>query len=398
MKKFWGWILIIAGALLLGAVLFIGARLWLSHRSFELYPRSDPLRSFSPDDVNPSLALLSLAGHTDPQVFGKALEEGELETAYVTLAFSTSMGHQEKLGGWISLGRAFGAEGLRRKALLSYGQAYNIALLSPYLSDPERADALIMIGKGLEEMGEKERSSFVLRQAEVLIAFSPYLKKAQRVVLARKLGKEINPGEASSEYLQLAPLIEEFSSPPEDYYSAKERELAAFSASSSPVEKNLKALREALKSEDSARLALIRDKIGSETALARKAGWLLEEISWLTLKYRVALKGFGVSLVPEWEKEAGSIRQELAHAYEELFAIYAEEAVSLPEPRETARAWTEIANLKACYALIGLYVDASIGEVAAEVKEACSGEKSGPLQLIFLDAPQIFAYRGESRK
>ncbi len=394
MRKLWGWALITAGSLLLGAVLFLGLRFWFSHRPFELYPRSDVLTGFSPGRVKPSLALLSLAGHSDSQVFRRALEEGELETAYVTLAFSTSMEHQERLGSWIALAQAFREKGQRDRALLAYGQAYNIAILSPYLSDPERAEALITVGKGLREMGEKERGDFVLSQAEALVSFSPYLKKAQRIALARKLGKEVNPGETSTKYLEPALALREFSSLPEEYYSAEKRERLAFSAASSPSAGNLKALGEALKSEDFERLALYQEKISSETALAQKAGWLLEKIAWLTLKYRVAVKGFGVSLVPEWEKDAGSIRRELAHSYEELFAVYAEEAVSLPEPQQANRAWTEIASLKACYALLGLYVDASLEEVAAEMKEASSGGSRGLLQPLYLEDAQIFAYQG----
>ncbi len=394
MKKLWGWLLITMGSLLLGVVLFIGVRFWFSHKPLELYPQSDVLRSFSYEDVKPSLALLSLASYDDSQIFKRALEEEELETAYVTLAFSTSMEHQERIGGWISLAQAFKAKGMRTRALLAYGQAYNIAILSPHISDPERAEALIMVGKGLEEMGEKERGLFVLRQAETLISFSPYLKKAQRIALAQKLGKEVNPNETLPEYSPPSLVTRDFSILPENYYEAEEREIAAFSAASSPSSKNLQELREALKREDAARLALYQEKIAAEAALAPKAGWVLEKIAWLTLKYRIALRGFGVSLVPEWEDEIGSIRQELSRSYEELFAIYVEEAVSLPEPREAARAWMEIANLKACYAIIGLYADAPLEKIAAEIKEAYSQEPWGSLQLVFLEDSRIFSYLG----
>jgi tetratricopeptide (TPR) repeat protein len=158
MKKIWGLLLLSLGSLLLVGVLFLGIRLWLTNRPFVLYPQVNPLLAFSPKELEPSIALLPLAGYDDLQVFRKALEEGELETAYVTLAFSTSLEDQERLGGWISLAQAFAEKGLRRKALISYGQAYNVAILNPYFSDLERAEALIAIGKGLERMGEKERA------------------------------------------------------------------------------------------------------------------------------------------------------------------------------------------------------------------------------------------------
>ena len=113
MKKVWGLFLLFLGSLLLVGVLFLGIRLWLTNRPFILYPQVNPLLAFSPKEVEPAIALLSLAGYEDLQVFRKALEEGELETAYVTLAFSTSLEDQERLGGWISLAQAFAERGLR---------------------------------------------------------------------------------------------------------------------------------------------------------------------------------------------------------------------------------------------------------------------------------------------
>lgn len=392
-KKLWGWLLIAIGSLLLGAVLFTGVRFWFSHRPFELYPKSDVFKDFSSGNINPSLALLSLAGYPDAQVFQKALEEGELETAYVTLAFSTSMEDHEKLGRWIALARAFGEKGMRRKALLSYGQAYNIAILSPYLSDSDRAEALITIGNGLMEMGEKERARFVLRQAETLVSFSPYLKKAQRFSLWQKLGKESGNEAMPPEYPQPVPAIQSFILTPEKYYDAKAREMAALSLTSSIAESNLHTLKDQLKREDSARLALYEERISSEKALAQKAGWIWEKIGWLTLKYRIALRGFGVSIMPEWEKEVEAIRRELSRSYEELFGIYTEEAISFPENREVERALIEVATLKAYCAMLGLYTDAPLEKIAIELKRAYSGAQSVSLQPGFLEESGIFAYQ-----
>lgn len=392
-KKFWGWLLIATGSLLLGAVLFVGVHFWLSHRPLELYPGSDVLTCFSPENIKPSLALLSLAGYPDAQVFQEAMEEGELETAYVTLAFSTSMEDQEKLGRWIALARAFGAKGLRRKALLSYGQAYNLTILSPYLSDSERAEALIAIGSDLKEMGEKARASFVLQQAETLVSFSPYIKKAQRVSFLQKLGREPSSETTFVELPQPVLVIHGFAQTPEEYYDAREREMAAFSSASSLTESSLQALKDKLQKEDSARLALYQERISSEKALPKKAGWIREEIAWLTLKYRIALKGFGISIVPKWEREAKAIRRELSRSYDELLAIYAEEAISFPETREVDKALAEVATLKAFYAMAGLYADAPLGKIVAEVREAYPRGQQGSLQLNFLEESKIFAYK-----
>jgi hypothetical protein len=54
-------------------------------------------------------------------------------------------------------------------------------------------------------------------------------------------------------------------------------------------------------------------------------------IRWLTLKYQVATRGFGLSLVPEWEAQAADIQSALSKAYEDLFFDYEDLVTALPE-------------------------------------------------------------------
>ena len=57
--------------------------------------------------------------------------------------------------------------------------------------------------------------------------------------------------------------------------------------------------------------------------LSTQISIIRERINWLSIKYRVARRGYGISLVPEWEAEAEQIRAELTKSYELLFALYA---------------------------------------------------------------------------
>jgi hypothetical protein len=54
-------------------------------------------------------------------------------------------------------------------------------------------------------------------------------------------------------------------------------------------------------------------------------------IRWLTLKYRVANLGFGLSIVPEWETQAAEIQSSLAKAYEDLLFDYEDLVAGAPD-------------------------------------------------------------------
>ena len=54
-------------------------------------------------------------------------------------------------------------------------------------------------------------------------------------------------------------------------------------------------------------------------------------VRWLMLKYKVASRGFGISLVPEWETGLADIQSELSKAWEGLFFDYEDLVTSLPD-------------------------------------------------------------------
>jgi len=390
-KRALGILLIILGILLLVGVVYLGLHYWHLYRPFELYPESDPLLAFKPKAINGAIALLSLAGQDDAPVFEQAVDKGELETAYVTLAFSTSMADKERLGHWLLLARAYAQAHGKKKAILCYGQVYKLAILSPFLSDFERADALLMAAKGLQEIGERERALFVYKQAGLLITRSPYLKKAQRVILADRLKEGYRSLKAQSQLEELEealaslpetasapePLLTEFITLPEENYTNPERLEKALTLSKALEAKPkeipeapVKELAEILKEEDKARMQFYDEKLASEERLSYRAGWLWARINWLTLKYRIAVRGFGVSLVPEWEERTDEIRSQLSQAYEALYSLYTEEAVALPQQHQIDRAWVEIYRDEACKALLGLYANAPLDKLAAGLEKA----------------------------
>lgn len=410
--------LIIAGLLLLAGVVYLGLHYWLLYRPFELYPSVDPLLAFKPREIDPATALLALAGQED-EAFEQALNQGELETAYVTLAFASKEEDARRMGRWLLLAHSFAEARNSKKALISYGQAYKLAVLSPIFSDFERAEALLMIAEGLVGLRERDKALFVYDQAALLVTGSPYLKEAQRVSLASYIKKgyrSLGAGERLSKFDEslsslpktaspLEPTIVEFATPPEEPYSSPDREKAALALAKAlkreaktPPKDLLQALAEALKEEDAVRVQLYEEKIASEERLSHRAGWLWEKIHWLTLKYRVAVKGFGISIVPEWEDQAEDIRAEIGRTYETLYTLYAEEVVALPEQEQVDRAWVEIYRDGTARALLGLYTDAPLEKLAVGLEESmnvlANSYQGYALRIKNLDeSPYLFAFQ-----
>ncbi len=388
-KRLIGVVLILVGLLLLTGVVLLGLHYWRQHKPFKFYPPVNPVKAFKPADINPALALKTLAGVEDGEVFDEAVGKGELETAYATLLFSARMPEPERLGRWLLLAEAY-APNDAHKAAVCYGQAYKLALLSPYLSDAERAEGLLQVGRGLANIGKREQALFAYGQAELLILRSPFLKKAQRELLADTLKQaytrmgQRDKARAVDEALVDAP---EPVNPPEPVLSAfvtpvsgeslsALRETAAFELQSAVEanpeevpEKLKQALAEELRSEDEVRRAYYEEQLAAEERLSHRAGLLWDEIAWLTLKYRVSVQGFGLSLVPEWEEDSEGIAAELSKAYEALYAVYAEEAVALPEEEQVNRARAEIYRDAAARALLGLYPEASLEKLITGVEE-----------------------------
>jgi hypothetical protein len=62
------------------------------------------------------------------------------------------------------------------------------------------------------------------------------------------------------------------------------------------------------------------------------------------LKWRVANRGFGLSLVPAWEQSAAQIEADLAWAADDYYQALRDAAVSLPDRSQANEAAVEIAQ------------------------------------------------------
>jgi hypothetical protein len=100
----------------------------------------------------------------------------------------------------------------------------------------------------------------------------------------------------------------------------------------------IQALKEALIEEDSQKLPFHEAELATTAQLSKKIDIIKAKIAWLSVKYRIAKKAYGISLVPEWEAEDEQIRADLTKTYEQLFSLYADLTVALPEASQIDKA------------------------------------------------------------
>jgi hypothetical protein len=138
------------------------------------------------------------------------------------------------------------------------------------------------------------------------------------------------------------------------------------SAGPSTRETLTEALAQALEAEDAARAEFYADAEG--LPLADRLPLLYDRAAWLTVKYRAAQGGYGLSLVPEWETEAADIGTQLADTYTELINGYGQQLDTL-DPVEALQARVELLRQGLLWSRLGLfpgYAEQTLSEQLAE--------------------------------
>lgn len=355
------WILLaVLGVLLLAAIASLVIFLLLPRQ-----PQSagwqDPIIAILPDEVAPDLALYPLAGASELDTVDAAIDNGDLETAYATLVFGVDLTDAQRIGRLVLLGGRFPDAEKPDRAALAYQQIADTAVLSPDLNDPARADALLAAGKGWAVLGEEERALEAYDQVYLIAVQSPYLQMANRRDLLsaletayRDMGADerveatrdaiVELDQQTSSHPPTSPgnipdLVqgEAVISSPEVGALEDARRQAAFdlleplSTGEEPPADLVENLAQTLQAEDAAKLALYQRELEATTQPNRRISVNQQLVRWLLLKYKIASRGFGMSLVPAWETNLADIQSELSKAWEGLFFDYEDLVTSLPE-------------------------------------------------------------------
>ncbi len=328
-----------------------------------------PLNYITIEEIDPALALASLGGVIESDVIIEAIHKGRAETALAGLLYRPTLTDKETAGDFLLLAEAYQTEGNREKAVFSSQMAGLVATLSPNLPDTARGNLFLQAGENLKSLKEPEWAKFYLDQALVVAAKSPFLQAANRRMVLERLQQDyLGLGETalarqslnimanppkSSLGLEAQPFVLPQTAEPIALTQAiqeaearrweKAQELAALL-----VERGGKApptaiiaLKEALLAEDAEKRPFYDSELATATQISRKIDITLAKIEWLTTKYRLARRAFGLSIVPEWEAETEQIRADLTKTYETLFSLYADLIVALPQVSQIDKATEE---------------------------------------------------------
>jgi hypothetical protein len=380
---------------------------------------SDAVAELRPDRIEPALALATLAGAGDLEVVNGALEQGQLETAYATILFSSELTHGEVVGNLVLLGQRYAAAGDRSRAQALYQQASLLSTMSPTLSDGGRAYSFVQIGQGLSDWGDKAEALANYEQAFALALHSPFIRDPLKADLLGQLASEydsLGDRERAAECRSLQVQIlyttegqdtgteEQAEQPVANFLvripaptaamvaSYEERRVEAvlklidFLQSSSDGEAIPQELAtetsQAFINEDKARSASYEDELAGASSMVLRIGVAEARVDWLLIKYRVALGGYGLSLVPTWSDDVAGIAAELNEARRELHDVYGDQIATFTDETAKDRAWFDLLRLEILQGSLGLYPDYPVEELISDLEEV-SGNlvQAGDLSL-----------------
>jgi len=367
--------------LVLVGVASLGAFFLLREQPFDVPEWQDPLTLVEPDRIDPALAVAGLGGVSDGDLGAKALAQARADTAYAILVFSPSIGDRESAGDFLLLANRLRGDNRSKLAGASYRLAGTIATLSPDLPDTVRADTFVLAGEGLAALEEYGLAQLFFDQAFNIAMASPYLQAATRRNVFQRLQqgyRMIGDRERARVSLEQSakpfPMVTVAESPPilpvaepplvslEVQQAEAARWEAAQALSDALVIRGgyappelVTSLREALIVEDQAKLPYYDSQLAATPQLSVQISVVQARINWLSVKHRVARRGYGISLVPEWELQAESIRAELTKSYELLFALYADLIVAMPNAEQIDLATEEILRRENLSGTLGRY-------------------------------------------
>lgn len=406
----WGLVIfaIVVGVLVLVGVASLGAFFLLREQPFDVPEWRDPLTLVNAERIDPAVAVAGLGGVSDGDLSAKALTQARADTAFAILVFSPSIGDRESAGDFLLLASRYRTDDRPEYAITCYRLAGTIATLSPDLPDTVRADTFVLAGEGLADLGEFGLAQLYFDQAYNVATVSPYLQAATRRNVFQRLHRgyqAIGDRERARVSLERsaepfptvtvveAPPVLPVAEPPLLPLEVQQAEAARWETAqalvtalverggNAPVDL-VSALREALTAEDEAKLPYFDSQLAATPQLSVQISIVQARINWLSIKYRVARRGYGTSLVPEWEIQAEAIRAELTKSYELLFALYADMIVAMPDAEQIDLATEEILRREILSGTLGRYPNypeeqrmAQLMQATAHLVESRPGEK-----------------------
>jgi len=311
-----------------------------------------------------------------------ALDAGERETAYATLAYSVLLPDTVRSGQWLVLANAYQADDPSR-AGIAYQAALDLSALGPTLGDPARADISLQNARGFAALDQSWLASIAVAQAETIARQSLTLLPAQRRDILGQVASAYDRLEQADAARNVRENLSAYSAgpgvvaepvPPQlpalrgtvvlsldltAALGARQQAAATMAArwlAASPGERDslASALGKALVQEDAARAAFYG--AAGSLPLPERLALLHDRVNWLTVRLRIARGAYGVSLVPEWEGQADAIVTELRDAYTEMINGYGQQLDALGAV-EKLSARVELLRQGVLWVRLGLFPD-----------------------------------------
>jgi hypothetical protein len=373
----------------------------------ETAPARSALATLPTAQIAPHHALVQLAGDPPEALAYQAVQAGELDLAYLITFFSTELSDSDRLALWLQLGRRYLAEERTDDGLHAYQNARATLVLSAGLTFSERSQALLQMADDLLKVDATSQALDAAIQAKRLAEQTPDILPAQRAqifeslrLLSKSLGDPAFESEidavARNPYLtppgqalvpQWPTLDEPLAVDPTVLEAVNLRQQAARALADRiaftggvDVDPERQTLATALRNEDQARNAAFQRTLASGINLGQQFTLLNEQRNWAALKLRVAARGFGISILPEWEANVNQLQQELAAANNNLLVVVDAMTAAQSDPVAQAMLRVETQKWVAQQTEIGLVADRTLTDLSDQMRFLES-------QLVQLGAP-----------
>ncbi|MBK8051260.1 MAG: hypothetical protein IPK16_31675 [Anaerolineales bacterium] len=368
---------------------------------------AEPLHAVRTTQIAPELAIRQLAGDPAEGLAAQAIQAGRLETARAILTYDTTLTPVAKAGLLTRLGRAYLDAAQPEIAAQVFRLVIPIAVLNPSIPSLERAQLLVQTAAGLAAAGNRTAALTAATQAQRIASQTPDLLPAQRSEvfdalrpLAAELAdptfqQQINDL-ARNPYLsptgglipaRLSTFAQQlpYDAPTAAAIAARQQaariladRIATAGSANSDLERE--ALAQALRAEDQARTQFYATP---NISLPQQTGLMLDKLEWAATKARIALKGYGVSIAPEWEAQQTELLAALAAQLRDIDSVFDANAAALPTPAEQAQQRVENTYWLAEQIERGIYADPPITDYIERLRilQDEAVRQVGPLAL-----------------
>lgn len=355
----------------------------------------EPRSLLEPDRIPPRLALLQLSGADPNALLRQAVNAGEAPLAYAILLLDGDIHDLRRATDALRLGNLFLSAGEEERAAAAFALARTVAVASPRLAGSDRGRILAGAARGLLSSQVEKAALDAALQAQHVAVQAPALLPAQRaeilsdiepIVIEHGSAKEqqilvdllrspvISPQRIALES-RLDDLVQPYAREPIVSQAVALRREAADRlrerievSGGVDFEAEREALGQALIQEDRTRSESYLRQLAGALDLTQRHALIQEQRAWLITKLRIAIGGYGIRLVPEWEGQIPQVEQALGRLTTELVTVLNEQ-VQLQEAGSVRDALRlEVLQWLAYQSDLGYFPGAPLGELSEEIE------------------------------